>query len=106
MIFADIHGSVLADEPKFLWRGRYPDGWAGRSSSLKVNPSYGRPVVIRFSAPKFALPQKLTIRQDGQLFKEITITDADERVLTLGQAVNVPTLFQFDVKQQVPWRSR
>ncbi len=92
---------VLEDRPKFLWHGRYPDGWAGKSSSLKVNPSYGRPVVIRFSAPDFALPQKVTIRKDGQLFKEIIVTDTDEKVLTLSDPVDGTTVFQFDVQKTV-----
>jgi hypothetical protein len=92
---------VLEDRPKFLWHGRYPDGWAGKSASLKVNPSYGRPVVIRFSAPYFALPQKVTISRDGQFFKEINITDTDEKVLTLSEPVDGTSVFQFDAQKTV-----
>ena len=61
---------AVSDGPKFIWRGRYPDGWIGNQASLQVNTIYHRPVVIKLSAPHFALPNKVTISKDGLFFKE------------------------------------
>ncbi|MBW8457611.1 MAG: hypothetical protein K0M58_04090 [Thiobacillus sp.] len=92
---------VLEDEPKFLWRGRYPDGWIGRRASLKVNNSYDRRVVIKLSAPSFALPNKVTISKDGNLFKVLELTDTSEKVLTLSDIPQESTSFQFEVQRAI-----
>lgn len=52
---------VLEDEPKFLWSGRYPDGWMGTTASLLVNENFKGPVAIRISAPYFAMPNKMVL---------------------------------------------
>lgn len=90
---------VIDNGPKFLWGGRYPDGWIGGSASLEVNPTFHRPVVIRLSAPPFTLPNRITISKDGHLLREFEITDANEKVLILSDTVGVPTRFQFAVRK-------
>ena len=88
---------VTSDQPKFLWRGRYPDGWTEGVSSITVNPSYDRAVVIKFSAPKERLPLKMTIKRDGTFFKEVDISSTDEQTLTLADKVNRPVTFEFSL---------
>lgn len=88
---------VLNDEPRFVWRGRYPDGWTEGDSSLTVNPSYGRPVIIKFSAPAASLPQKLTIKRDGVPYKELALSSTDEQTVTLVESVDKPVQFEFVV---------
>lgn len=92
---------VVDEGPKFLWRGRYPDGWIGKEASLQVNTTYHQPVVIKLSAPNFALPNKVTIRKDGHLFKELELTGPDEKVLLLNGATQKPTVYQFGVQNAV-----
>jgi hypothetical protein len=86
---------VLDDQPKFVWRGRYPDGWTEMSFSLTVNPSFGRPVVIKFSAPGEKLPQKLTIKRDGSYFEDYEILNTDEQTVELSEPVSKPVQFDF-----------
>jgi hypothetical protein len=92
---------AIDNGPKFLWKGRYPDGWIGKEASLQVNTNYRRPVVIKLSVPNFALPNKVTISKDGHLFKELELTDTDERVLTLSDVAERPTTFQFEVQNAI-----
>lgn len=92
---------VIDNGPKFLWKGRYPDGWIGKEASLQVNTNYRRNIVIKFSAPNFALPNKVTIRKDGLFLKELEITDTNEKVLSVSDAVGRPTTFQFEIQNAI-----
>ena len=83
--------------PRFVWRGRYPDGWTEKKSSLTVYSSYGRPVVIKFSAPKGSLPEKVTIKKDGVFYKDYDILDTNEQTFALSGVVDKPVLFEFEV---------
>jgi hypothetical protein len=88
---------ILEDEPKILWRGRYPDGWVGNDASLEVNPSYNMPIVVKYSSPYFALPNRLTIFKNGEMFKDIAINDTNEQTLVLSEQPNSPVFFEFKV---------
>ncbi len=91
---------TLDDWPEFLWKGRFPDGWAGNVSSLLINPTYQRPVIVKISAPEYILPQKVTIRKDGEFLKELTLINTDEIILNLSdKALLKPTRFQFDAEK-------
>ena len=96
---------VLEDKPKYIWKNRYPDGWVGSNSSLLVNSTYGRPVLVKLSVPAFALPSTIKITKDGILIYEITITDANEVVLNLGESPHDSTLIQFDIPKTVTPKS-
>ena len=90
---------ILDNEPKFSWKGRYPDGWVGKKSTLWINSNYRKPVVIRISAPGFPLPNSVRISKDGHLIKELKVTDANEIVLPLSDIVQGHAKFQFEIKK-------
>jgi len=92
---------VLEDEPKFLWRGRFPDGWIGRKASLQVNSTYHRSVIIKLSAPNFALPNKVIINKNDHPFKVLELTDTDEKVLKLSDDAQEPSLYEFEVQNAI-----
>jgi hypothetical protein len=88
---------VLEDQPKFLWSGRYPDGWMGSEGKLKVNSNYRNKTIVKYSAPDFTLPNKLRILRKGQLLKEINITDTNEHLSELGENSDSPVEYQFEI---------
>ncbi|CAG4885553.1 ArnT family glycosyltransferase [Paraburkholderia gardini] len=92
---------VLENEPKFLWSGRYPDGWIGTHASLKVNRAYTHPIVIRVSAPPFTLPNKITITKDGKPLQVVELTDTNEKSIELRAAPAGMDIFDFAVQRAV-----
>ncbi len=92
---------AISDEPKFLWTGRYSDGWIGSKATLKINSNYGRPLVVKLSAPSFSIPNKVIISRDGKVIKSIDFTNADEVTLNLGDLLKVPATFQFEVEHSI-----
>ena len=92
---------VLENEPKFLWTGRYPDGWIGTHASLKVNRAYARPVIIRVSAPPFTLPNKVVITRDGKPLQVVELTDTNEKSVELRGAAADMDVFGFSVQRAV-----
>jgi len=92
---------VLTDKPRFLWRGRYPDGWVGFKSSLKVDSTYDAPVTLRISVPPFALPNHVRIIKDGVLLKELEFNDPNEVTVDIGPAPANSTQLAFEVERAV-----
>jgi hypothetical protein len=92
---------VLEDKPKFFWKGRYPDGWVGSESSVMVNPSYGKPIVVKLSVPAYALPSTIRVSRDGNLLEMLTVSNTDEITLHLGEAPADSTVITFDVPKTV-----
>jgi hypothetical protein len=92
---------VLTDQPRFLWRGRYPDGWVGFKSSLKIDSSYDAPVTLRISVPPFALPNHVRIIKDGVLLKELEFNDQNEVTVDIGPAPANSTQLAFEVERAV-----
>jgi hypothetical protein len=86
---------ITNDEPRFLWTGRFPDGWAGAKTSLIVNRSYGKPVALAISAPPYILPVTVTVRRDGQVAKVLDLRTPDEVVVDLGE-VEKTTVFTIE----------
>lgn len=89
------------DEPKFLWLGHYLDGWIGRSASLQINKSFSGPVHLKASAPNFALPNKLTIKMNGEVIKSILFNSTDEMDIILPVDAGRQTLFEFEVEKAI-----
>ena len=92
---------VVDNEPKFFWKGRYPDGWIGKKATLRINANYRKPVVIRLSVPDFTLPNRVRISKDGRLIKKLEITDTNEMVFPLSNIVQGHAEFQFEVQNVV-----
>lgn len=88
---------VTNDVPKFLWLGRYPDGWVSLKSSLKIDSTYGLPVALKISVPQITLPNQVRIFKDGVLYKEIHFTTPDEISLDLGTTFSKTTQLTFEV---------
>lgn len=80
------------DAPKYLWRGRYPDGWMGSTAELTLNPDFNTAASVRISTPKFVLPNHVDILKNGVPFKSIDLVNTDEVTVALpyqsGETVN------------------
>jgi hypothetical protein len=92
---------VLTDKPRFLWRGRYPDGWVGFKSSLKIDSTYAKRMTLKMSVPPFTLPNRVRITRDGALFKEVEFKDTNEVTIDLGPAPADSTQLIFEVARAV-----
>ncbi|KAI3598607.1 hypothetical protein D8I24_5553 [Cupriavidus necator H850] len=96
---------ILNDEPKFFWKGRYPDGWIGKTASLQINRQYDEPVQVRLSAPPFALPNRVVISKNGTPVEAIELTDTNETVLNLREQAVSQDVFDFSVERAVSPKS-
>ena len=90
----------VMDDPKFFWRGRYPDGWIGRKASLLVTKNYGSTPELRLSSPNFLQPNAVTITKNGQLFRRLEITSTDEITLKLD-APTEDAIYEVEVTRTV-----
>lgn len=92
---------VKSRQPKFVWRNHFLDGWVGRSSSLVVNSSYGKPLYIKVSIPQFNLPNGIRIFKNGALYKKVNFVNADEKVVLLSGKINDGDVYTFQVDRVV-----
>lgn len=92
---------VLNDAPKSLWKGRYPDGWIGKKSSLQIGDSFTGPIILKLSSPSFSLPNKVKIFKDKQLFQEVEFLTPDEKTLEIAGQSSGKTLLEFEVDKTV-----
>ncbi|WP_394789269.1 hypothetical protein [Rhodoferax sp.] len=92
---------VLTDKPRFLWRGRYPDGWVGFKSSLKIDRTFGKPVMLKLSAPDFTLPNRVSITKDGVLLKVLEFNDPNQVTVDLGPPPADSTQLSFEVERAI-----
>ena len=86
-------------EPRYFWQGRYPDGWLGRSGSLRINPEFDQPVIVHISAPSFTLPNRVTITKNGQPFQVVDLTDANEKTIPLRASGRSTDVFDFAIER-------
>jgi hypothetical protein len=88
---------VREEMPRFLWSGRFPDGWVGPHSTLRVNPNFGKPVTLSISAPAYVLPVQVTIRQDGQVVRVVDLKDTNVQVIELAPTPGASTRITLDI---------
>jgi len=91
---------ILNARPKFLWKGRYPDGWIGNSASIKVFPEFGKRVLVTASTPNFNSPNRLVVMQDDVMIQDLILRDGKEfsfEIRTDGE--KIPTNIQFLVEK-------
>ena len=88
---------VREEMPRFLWSGRFPDGWVGPHSTLRVNPNFGKPVTLSISAPAYVLPVQVTIRQDGQIVRVVDLKDTNVQVIELAPTPRASTQITLDI---------
>lgn len=92
---------VLSDKPRFFWRGRYPDGWVGFKSSLKIDNSYNGPISIKISVPQFTVPNRVRVFRDEILIKELDFNDPNEVIIDIGPRPVSSTQLAFEVERAV-----
>ncbi|MGF6611006.1 hypothetical protein OKW45_005928 [Paraburkholderia sp. WSM4175] len=90
---------IDGNEPRYLWNGRYPDGWMGARGTLHINPEFSQPVIVRVSAPPFTLPNRVTITKNGRPFQVIELTDTNERAVQLRPSSSGTDVFDFTIER-------
>lgn len=90
---------IKDEKPKFLWSGRYPDGWIGEKATVTVNPNYRERLSFVVSAPPYVLPATVMVRRDGQLMKSVELKTTEEMPLDLGPAPATSTAITFEVSK-------
>jgi hypothetical protein len=92
---------VTSDMPRLIWRGRYPDGWTTRSASVRLFPRFGKHARVTLSTPDFNSPNRVTITQDGQLVRRLTLVAGKVVTLDLDNPGPKPTRIEFAVGKTV-----
>lgn len=91
---------VTSDRPRLLWRGRYPDTWIGKSASVRLYPEFGRRALFTVSTPDFNSPNRLTVIQDGEIVRRMTLIAGHEESFELeNSGQHVPTRIEFEVQR-------
>jgi len=93
---------VTSERPRILWRGRYPDGWMGKSASIRLFPEYGKRAVITMSTPAFNTPNRVTVTQDGVKIRDLVLAEGREESFEVENSGDrVPTRIGITVQKTV-----
>ena len=63
---------------RIVWTGRYPDGWLGPVSSVRLSSDYGERARVTLSTPGFNSPNRVRVWKDGKLLRDLALTEGHE----------------------------
>ncbi len=93
---------ITGKEPNFFWRFKFPDGWMGKHATLRVYPEYADRFTVTVSTPDFLPTNRLIVRQEGKVVKELPMEAGQEYSFELTRdKAQVPNHFSFDVENTV-----
>ena len=86
--------------PRFVWLGRFPDGWIARSARLKLYPQHVSKALAHISTSPYTPGNNLRVFQDDVLVAEAVLSKGSEYSIALtSTARDGPTTFRFEVDQ-------
>lgn len=89
---------ISGDRAKVIWKNRHPDGWIGKTASLRVFPEYGDRALVTVSTPSFNSPNRLTVTQDHVITQRLDLIAGKELSFEITiDGGTVPTNLQFAV---------
>lgn len=91
---------VTSDRPKIIWKNRHPDGWIGKTASIKVFPEFGERVLVTVSTPSFNSPNRLIVTQDDVLVQNLALVEGKELSFEVNSSgEKIPTTLRFLVER-------
>ena len=93
---------ITSDRPRLIWRGRYPDGWVGKSASIRLFPEFGSRARVTVSTPEFNSPNRVVVSRDGVLVADLPLVGGKEVVFEVANnAQENPSHLRFSVERTV-----
>lgn len=85
--------------PRFLWFGRYPDGWIGRAARLVLYPERVRGAIAHISTSKHVPVNAVTVFRDDVLVERAVLKEGSEHSFRLTPSPGEAAVFRFEVER-------
>jgi hypothetical protein len=90
---------VLSD-PRFVWFGKYPDGWIGKQARLTLYPQYVGSALVHVSTSHFNPHNSIALYRDGVELEKVALSEGKEHTFDLSVSPgSTPTVFRFEVER-------
>ncbi len=91
--------------PRFVWFGRFPDGWIGKQARLVLYPEYVSNAVVHLSTSKYNSPNSVVLFRNDVPVDRAVLSVGKESTFHLSANTSsaaehdAPTVFRFEVEK-------